>query len=426
MLRRIFTITFLTAFAGLGFIRCTSPTESDSPDYSTLPRALTAQELELAASADRFGLKLFREVVRQQPDSNIFISPLSVSMALGMTANGAASSTLDSMRATLELAGLTEEESNAAYQSLIELLTSADPQVQFDIANSIWHRLGLPVEADFLQRCRDFFEAEVKGADFDDPATVNLINDWVRENTNGKIEKILDSIPAAAVMYLINALYFKGTWQFEFDSTRTQDDLFTLPNGSQVACRMMEQRSEYRYHETEQFQIVDLPYGDDLFTMTVLLPRSAVSVDSLVALMTPENWAGWIEAMAPDSGNIYLPRFKLRYDLLMNDVLAALGMEVAFAPFEADFTRIVARENLGGQNLFISRVIHKTFVQVDEEGTEAAAVTAVEVSLTTSGPGPPPGFTMRINRPFVFVIRERTSGALLFMGKIVEPLWEEA
>ncbi|GAJ06610.1 unnamed protein product, partial [marine sediment metagenome] len=168
-----------------------------------LPRLeLTAQQLQITQSADRFGLKLFREVVRQQPDKNIFISPLSVSMALGMTANGAAGATLDSMRAVLELDGLTEEESNAAYQSLMALLTQADPQVQFDVANSIWHRLGLPVEGDFLQRCRDFFEAEVEGADFNDPATVTLINNWVKENTNGKIEQILDSIPAEAVMYL--------------------------------------------------------------------------------------------------------------------------------------------------------------------------------------------------------------------------------
>ncbi len=420
MIKQVPAIMSIVLCMQLAGWSCSSPSE---PDEVTLGRELTATEAQLAASADHFGLNLFREVVRQQPDSNIFISPLSVSMALGMTANGAAGATLDSMRATLELADLTEAESNAAYQSLMALLTQADPEVTFDIANSIWSRLGLPVEADFLQRCRDFFNAEVKGADFSDPATVDLINGWVKENTNGKIEKILDQIPAEAVMYLINALYFKGTWQFEFDSTRTENAPFYLADGSTTTSRLMSQRSEYRYLETDRFQLVDLPYGDDLFTMTVLLPKSGVALDDLVADLTPESWSGWIEAMTPDSGDIHLPKFKLAYKLTMNAVLKALGMGVAFEPYGADFTRIVARENMGGENLFISRVLHKTFVQVDEAGTEAAAVTAVEIALTSVGPEPT-GFVMRINRPFIFVIRERTSGALLFMGKIVAPVWE--
>ncbi|MBA7599543.1 MAG: serpin family protein [Calditrichaeota bacterium] len=415
MTRRIFAFSLPVLLAGLVLVCCSGPSEPGGADYSVLPRQLTPEEIELAQSSDRFGLKLFRETVRQDADKNIFISPLSVSMALGMTANGAAGSTLDSMRTTLELAGLTEEESNAAYQSLIELLAGADPQVQFDIANSIWYLSGEPVLADFVQRSRDYFEAVVQGLDFSDPAAADTINAWVKENTEGRIEEIVDKpIAKGVVMFLLNALYFKGTWTYEFDPQKTRDDQFNLLDGSRVDCRMMEQRSKYPYLVTDQFQAVDLPYSDGLFSMTIFLPRSTVHVDSLIAQFTPENWQDWISSLAPDSGDIQLPKFKLKYMLKMNDVLKALGMGIAFDP-GADFTRMFQ-----GGGVWIDKVKHKTFVQVDEEGTEASAVTVV-VMIKSAGSG----FYMRVDRPFVFVIRERTSGALLFMGKIVEPLWEE-
>ncbi len=410
MNKRIYYLSTLVLLAGIGIMHCSGPTE---PEYSVLPRALTPEEIELAQSSDRFGLKLFREVVRQDADNNIFISPLSVSMALGITANGAAEATLDSMRATLGLAGLTEAESNAAYQSLIELLTGADPQVQFDIANSIWYRDIWTFNDDFLQRCRDYFDAVVRGLDFSKSAAADTINAWVDENTNGKIEKIVEKpIDPYTVMFLINALYFKGTWTYEFDPENTRDDEFILSDGSRTECQMMNQEADFLYLQTEHFQAVDLPYGDGLFSMTVLLPRSEVHVDSVIALMTPENWSAWTSSF--DTTNIYLglPKFTLEYELLMNDVLKALGMNIAFSG-SADFTRMY-----GPGGLFINDVKHKTFVRVDEEGTEAAAVTSVSMGAVSAPP------SMIINRPFVFVIRERTSGALLFMGKIVEPVWE--
>ncbi len=400
------------------WLACDQSTGPSGADYSVLPRALTPEEIELAQSSDRFGLKLFRDVVRQDANKNVFISPLSVSMALGMTANGAAGTTLDAMRATLELSGLTEPESNAAYNSLIQLLLEADPKVQFDLANSIWYRDIWTFNSDFLKRCRDYFEAVVQGLDFSDPAAADIINAWVNENTQGKIKEIVDKpIDPLTAMFLINALYFKGTWTYEFDPEDTQDDEFHLLDGLTLPCRMMEQRSKYPYLVTDQFQAVDLPYSDGLFSMTILLPQPDVHVDSLIAQFTLENWQLWINSLAPDSGNIQLPKFTLEYELKMNDVLKTLGMGIAFDP-GADFSRMFQ-----GGGVWIDKVKHKTFVQVDEEGTEAAAVTVV--IMIRSGSGSPTGFTMRIDRPFVFVIRERTSGALLFMGKIAEPVWEE-
>ncbi|MFC1619256.1 serpin family protein [Candidatus Neomarinimicrobiota bacterium] len=416
----IFMVLLLLGFLG---IACQSPTDPD-PQPLVLPRALTSDEVELLSSADRFGIKLFREITRQQPDTNIFISPLSVSMALGMTANGAATTTLEAMRSTLELDDLTEEESNAAYKSVTKLLTTADPEVQFDIANSIWYREALSFNAEFMQRCREYFDAKVWGADFSDPAAADVINAWVEENTNGKIKQIVDKpINPFTVMFLINALYYRGIWTYEFDPAETVDDEFTLPDGSMVACRMMKQEADLPYYETESFQAVDLPYGGEVFSMTIILPKPGESLDAVVEALNPDQWASWVNQMDSHGVHVELPRFKFSYDLLMNDVLKALGMEIAFVETQADFGRMLAEGSNFTGNLYIDKVKHKTFVQVDEEGTEAAAVTSVEIALTSTDPG---GLIqMRMDRPFVFAIRERTSGALLFMGRIVEPVWEE-
>ncbi len=418
MNRKQLFFSLLALLVGVGLMQCTdSPSEPEDEIYEgLLPRALTAEEIELAGSANIFGLKLFQEVVRQQPDSNIFISPLSVSMALGMTANGAAGAPLDAMRSTLELDGLTEEESNAAYQSLIELLTQADPQVQFDLANSVWYRLGLTLKEDFCERCRVYFDALVRDLDFGSSGAADTMNAWVSENTQGTIEEIVDKpISPSTFMFLINTIYFKGTWVFEFDPNKTHDSTFTLLDGSLVNCRMMEQRSEFPYLENDQFQAVDLPYGDGIFSMTVLLPKQGVHIDTLIASLTRENWEQWISSMAPDSVNVWLPKFKLEYGQTLNDVLEALGMGVAFGD-GADFSRMIS----GGECAWIDSVKHKTFVQVDEEGTEAAAATVVIM-----GWGGPASINLRIDRPFMLAIRERSSGTSLFMGKIVEPVWEE-
>ena len=399
---------------------CQGPTD---PRPLAQLRELTPEEIQLAQSSDRFGLKLFREIVRQEPDQNVFISPLSVSMALGMTANGAAGATLDSMRATLELGDLTEEESNAAYQSLIALLTQADPQVQFDVANSIWYRQEWTFKEDFYQRCRDYFDSVVQGLNFSDPASADIINGWVKENTQGKIEEIVDKpIDPAIVMFLINAIYFNGTWTYEFDPQDTKDDQFTQADGTQASCRMMEQEADLPYMANDLFQAADLPYGDGLFSMTVLLPQPGVPVDSLISELTPENWQDWIGSLDTTGLKVQLPKFTLEYKLTANAVLKKLGMGIALndPPGQADFSRL---GQLGGYT-WIDQVIHKTFVEVNEEGTEAAAATLVEIHIISAvGGGVPRLF--RIDRPFIFVIRERTSGAMLFMGKIVEPLWEE-
>lgn len=381
-------------------------------------RELTAAERGLVESDNRFGLKLFQEIVQQEKDKNIFISPLSVSMALGMTYNGANGSTREAMQTALELPGLTLQEVNESYRSLIELLSGLDPKVRFQIANSIWYRQGWSFEEGFMNLCKDYFDAEVSGLDFNDPTAPDVINGWVDENTNGKIKEIVDvdDIDYTTVMFLINAIYFKGIWTYEFDQELTQDDLFTLPDGSQKSVRMMTQKGDFQYFENADFQAIDLPYGDGDYSMTVFLPRPGNDVDSLIAGFDRDNWNQWISSFSKRQVTLHFPKFTLEYELKLNDVLEALGMGIAFTPGQADFTNMLES---GG--LWIDEVKHKTFVEVSEEGTEAAAATSVE--MVYNG-GESSGFSLRVDRPFMFAIRENHSQTILFIGKIVEPTLE--
>ncbi len=396
----------------IGLMGCT-----ENPVSSEPPRELRAAEKHLVESDNRFGIKLFREInAQEENDKNIFISPLSVSMALGMTYNGADESTKEAMEKTLELSGLTVQEINESYEGLIELLIGLDRKVKFQIANSIWYRQSLSFEEEFINLCKAYFNAEVSGLDFNDPGASKIINSWVDRNTSGKIEKIVDDvIDPYTVMFLINAIYFKGTWTYEFDKKLTSDDQFNLPDGSKSPCKMMVQEGDFQYFETDDFQVIDLPYGDERFSMTIFLPKPQVDVDYLVEQLDQESWDHWTNSFSKRAVKLFFPRFTLKYDITLNDVLGALGMGIAFDPYQADFTRM----HKGG-GLFISGVKHKTFVDVNEEGTEAAAVTSVEMAQTSAG-GPSGSIIMRVDRPFMFVLRENHSQTMLFIGKIVEP-----
>jgi len=392
--------------------------KSSTGPASTDPLDLSEAEKALIESDNEFGLKLFRQINAAQGDSNLFISPLSVSMALGMTLNGADGETREAMEQTLELSGLTPEEINGSYRHLIDLLTGLDPLVQFDIANSIWYRQpGFPApETDFLGLCQQYFDALVTGLNFSLPEAAPTINAWVEENTNGKIEKIVDDpIDPLICMFLINAIYFKGDWVYQFDESQTQDEPFYLLDGSTVTCPMMSQKTIHRHLSHEDFRAVELPYGDGSYSRVLFLPEGQIEPNDLIAQMTPENVAAWLGSFISDSADVFIPRFTLEYDRELSNDLAALGMGIAFDPNLADFTRMY-------QDLpvWISKVKHKTFVEVNEEGTEAAAVTSVEMEFS----GIPETFQFKANRPFVFMIRETQSGTILFIGKIVDPTAE--
>jgi len=403
--------------AGLYLTCCNKDFSPIGADQRQPMRPLTPSEKSLVESAEAFGLKLFKTVEQEDQNKDIFISPLSVSMALGMTLNGADSGTYQAMRQTLQFADLSNEDINHSYQSLMKLLLNADPKVLMEIANSIWYRDNIPVESSFLETNRTYFDATIMPMNFNDPATVTAINNWVNDKTHGKITKVIDSIDPLTLMFLINAIYFKGTWQFEFDKEKTAEASFFLLGGETIDCQMMQLEGDLSYYADDQVQIVDLPYGDGTFSMTILLPKNSESLNPLIMNLDKNQWEYYINRLTTSPVMLEMPKFKLEYKLIMNGILSQMGMAIAFDPFHADFSRINSQ-----LPLHISSVLHKTFVQVDEEGTEAAAVTVVTVGTTSVGPH---GIYMRIDQPFVFVLREHQSGTLLFMGKILQPQWSE-
>jgi serpin B len=380
-------------------------------DEKGIVRPVTEQEQAVLEASNDFGFDFFREVVGQSDGDNVFVSPLSVSMALGMTYNGARGATEEGMRAALRFGELSVDDIIEGYRGLIDLLTRLDPKVKMEIANSIWIKEGFDVLEAFVDVNRAAFDALVSVLDFTDPGAVDTINAWVSEKTHGKIDEILESIDPVVVMILINAVYFKGDWTVQFDKGDTRDGVFHAPAGDETV-KMMNMHADLAYLETDTFQAVDLEYGDGLFSMTVLLPKGETAVDDLAADLTAGNWATWKAGFTEQEGDLSMPRFELEYETVLNDVLKALGMEIAFEEGAADFSGIHPTAEL-----FISRVKHKSYVRVDEEGTEAAAVTSVEIGATSV----PQTFVMTVDRPFLFVISDAHSGTLLFVGKIVDP-----
>jgi serine protease inhibitor len=382
---------------------------------TALPRALTAEEQRLVDADNRFAIKLLKQATADTRDTleNLFVSPLSVAMALGMTYNGAAGTTEDAMRATLELEGMSVAEVNESYRSLIKLLRELDPRVRFQIANSIWYLQGYTIEQPFIDANTTYYDARVSALDFSSPTAAMTINTWVKDQTRGLIDRIVpDQIPDGMRLYLINAIYFKGDWREQFKPGLTQPRSFYLTDGSVVNVPTMthgqpvDLRVAYRPNAT----IVDLPYGGAAFSMTIVLPSDTTRADKLVDGLTAEQWNDWIAGLREGESEIFLPKFKLTNDLTLNGTLTALGMGIAFDPNNADFSRMHSPPEL-----FISEVKHKTYVDVNEEGTEAAAVTSVGVGVTSVPP------TLDVNRPFVFALRENLSGTILFMGVIRDP-----
>jgi serpin B len=390
----------------------TAPDIAPAP-LTELPRVLSADEQKVLAASNQFTFSLFHQLTESQRGANVFVSPLSASMALGMTMNGAAGTTFDEMRAALGLGGASQEEINEGYKTLIALLRGLDNSVEFRLANSVWYRQGFPFQRSFLDAAAGSFGAQVQGLDFDNPASVGTINQWVDRSTNGKITTIIDQIDPSNVMFLINAIYFKGSWRDQFNVAETREAPFYAAGGREQRARLMHRHAKMRYLATPEFQAVDLPYGRDAFAMTVLLPAQGTDVETFAASLTAAAWAQWEKQFHTADVDLYLPRLTLTYERRLNDDLKALGMRQAFVPDGADFTRMSPAPT--GNHLFIDFVKQKTYVDVNEEGTEAAAVTAVGVRVTSA----PQTATMRVDRPYLFAIRERLSGTILFIGKVV-------
>ena len=403
------TFISVVIISSMLFAACRDAGTEVQPSLRPVVRNLTALEKQVVTADNSFGLKLFVCINSAELNKNIFISPFSVSMALGMALNGADGSTLDSMKNVLEHSSFTMQEINDSYRNLSSLLVLLDPGVTFNVANSVWYKNEFQVYPTFLDNCRTYFDAEAASLDFSSPVALQTINGWVNSKTNGKITTIADNIPPDVVMYLINAVYFKGVWTYQFDPEKTVPATFTSAAGS-TPCTMMSQHATFAYRATGQEQVVDLPYGNGLFSLTVVLPAAGISIDEYAAGLTQQKWQELVSNLDSTEIDLFMPKFKVEYERRLNDDLIAMGMGIAFSA-SADFSRIA------NEGLFISEVKHKTFVEVDEQGTEAAAVTSIAIARTAFPSTP----TMRIDHSFIMAIREHASGTILFIGKIVAP-----
>ncbi|MEZ0608669.1 serpin family protein [Fibrella sp. WM1] len=356
-----------------------------------------------------FAFDAFRRINEQAAGDNVFYSPLSLHMALGMVLNGANGSTKTELQKVLRLDGQTLTDANQTYATLRQDLPAVDTQVKLQLANSVWYRNGFTVAPTFETVLRDTFNAQSAGLDFDSPAALAAINGWANSNTNGLISKVVDQIAPNEVLYLLNAIYFKGNWKTQFDPARTIDAPFTLTNGTTKSVRMMRLDAELRRAFRETYTAFELPYGGGQTAMTVLLPKNGTTADGLLGTFTPAEWTQLQTAMSSGKIDIGLPKFTLKTENKLQPVLSQMGMPTAFTD-RADFTGI----NPNG-GLLLTSVKQNAFVAVDEKGTEAAAVTTIGVGVT-SAPVP-----YICDRPFVFVIHEKGSGAILFMGKISNP-----
>lgn len=368
-----------------------------------------------AQSQLSFAFDLYRELQQHKssPQANDTISPVSIATALAMTMNGAAGDTLVEMETALHSSGRTSEERNHGYEVLADLLSHSSENVQVSLANSLWGRTPLEFRKEFLDASKSYYNAEIESLDFSGDGAAKRINDWVNQQTAGKIDSIVDSsIPANTILYLINTVYFKGTWQREFEADRTMPADFTNASGEQQQVSMMHNGGSFPYVHMDGYQAIRLPYKDSGLGMVILLPDEELTLDELISDLEPERWQTMLDAMSYTVGHIGLPKFKLEFEQSLNSTLQALGMERAFDIDRAQFEPMIQLN----VPVFIGEAKHKTFIEVDEKGTEAAAATVIEMEAGSAPPEDP--FDMVVDRPFFFAIEDERTSALLFMGSV--------
>lgn len=386
-----------------------------TPEPDPVDIVMTPKSLQLVKTNNAFAFNLFKAIPESR-GKNVMVSPLSISLALSMTLNGADGTTKTDMIDALGLNDLSVDDINQVYLDLVTALKKADPNVVLNVANSIWIRKDFSVLEPFIATNQKYYDARVESLDFN-AAVLNTINSWVNAKTNTKIPKILDEISAEEIMFLINAIYFNGKWQVQFEKSQTQNGTFTLATGGSVNVPLMKIKEKFGYSEQTGYEALKMPYGRGKFGMVILLPEVGKTPDQIMQQMSPSAWETLkISLNSPVKVDVWMPRFKFNWESDLKEILSSLGMAVAFSRNEANFMKINSTEQL-----FITKVKHKTFIDVNEEGTEAAAATSVGIGFTSAGPGGPEFHAVR---PFLFFITEEDTGAILLAGKVENPLLE--
>jgi len=404
--------------AGLAVVTLTgSCSKNDNPEQDLTPKSitLTAEAPQAIASSNDFGVALFTKVAEEE-NKNLMLSPLSASAALTMLLNGCGGDTYTQLQGTLNYpSGMTIGDINEAYKSLVDQLLKADPKVKLALANAIFYRNGFSVKAPFLEIMHNDYKATVDDLDFSTPAALTTINKWASDNTNKKIPKVLDEIEGDAVMFVMNALYFNGDWSYQFDKSLTEERAFYPDGDGTVNVSTMNGEVGSKVVYRNDYKAIEMPYGRTNFTMVVIVPQGTLS--SFYTSFTHQSWSqltAELDGKAEFGKTIvFMPKFKFDYEKYLNDQLISMGMVDAFSQYKADLSGI------SDNQIYVSFVKQNTFVEVDEEGTEAAAVTTIAIFDTVSMPPKPTTFV--IDKPFIFAIRERTTNVLLFIGQVVNP-----
>jgi serpin B len=375
----------------------------------------------VSSATGDFGFRLLKALAKD-PEQNTIISPLGIATAFAMAYNGAAGAAKKEMAKTLGLGSLSDDDINGANRNLIHTLAKADPAAQPEIANALWVQKDFPINPDFRTVCKSFYDASAASLDFvgDPKGAAAEINSWVDKNTNHRIPDIVGEIDPATRLILTDAVYFKATWSFPFKKAETWPRPFHLMSGDSRQSAMMDQSRVFSYLQNQSFQAIRLPYGnEERYAMYVFLPRKMAGLPDFLHSLDERHWTRWTSQFEANNGEIALPKFEATYSKQLVDTLKAMGMRLAFDDKKADFSRMPLHPT-SGTPLFISDVEHKTWMKVDEEGTEAAAATSLVFELSDAiGTSHP--FVMIVDHPFFFAITEQQSGALLFAGVVMDP-----
>ena len=394
---------------------CTKDQDDNVQDLTPGTIELTAGGAGVITANNDFGIDLFARTASEE-NKNFMISPLSAGVALTMLLNGCESATYDQLKSTLKYpSAMTKTEINEAYKSLVKQLLSVDSKVELSLANAIFYRNGFIVKPTYLTAMESVFGSKIQGLDFSLPSALTAINKWASDNTKGKVPKVLDQVDPDAVMFLMNALYFKGSWSSRFDKALTSDRPFYTSGGNTLDVSTMNGEVNVKTCRGEGYTAIELPYGRTNFTMVIIMPEGSLS--DFISSFNAGTWktlTGILDSRTEfGKVNVYMPEFSFSYEKYFNDQLRSMGMIDAFESHLADLSGISDKQ------IYVSFVKQNTFVEVNEEGTEAAAVTTIGIELTSAWPQPQ---VFEVNKPFIFAIRERTTNSLLFIGQVVNPL----
>lgn len=393
----------------IGMLTSCSEDEPVTPNIKYNPGTIkltTAQQAQVENS-NEFAWKFFKEVSKGE-QQDVFVSPLSVTYALGMLSNGAVGDTQKEILEGLEFrSGKVDDINSLCHQLMIES-PKLDKSTKVSMANAVVANKNKPLQPDFKNVVEKQYQALVTNQDFSSPATLSFINQWASDHTQGMVPKILERINPDGVSYLLNALYFKGIWYRQFDKKHTKKEAFTKADGTKSQVQMMHQKERFFAAENDNYQTVVLPYGNGSYEMVVLLPREGKELSSLLQTMDAKKWKDNLKNTYSSKVDLKLPRFTSAYNRELNDVLKLLGMNAMFDSSKANLTKMSAVSS------FVSMVLQKAKIEVDEEGSKAAAVTVVDTAPTAVAPSKP--ILFHANRPFMYAIVEHSTGTIFFMG----------